>query len=776
MMMKIDKKLKSSNNWYSLFAISILIAFFFVFMEWLFFVTKPSFMDGMGIYQKVGIFLVAGGILAIILLALILVFFTVYLISPNSSSVYLLGASLVPAILLAILALLLLDNFTYTIFKFGIVSTHGIFRVVYAFLFLILLFFSYKWMIDFEERKKSTSYRRFLYILPLVLILAGAVFMFGRTLSTSSEEKTKLETGAKKFPNILILGSDGISASHTSLYGYDRDTTPYLRQLASRSLVAENAFPNAGNSSGSVTSMLTGKLPTRTRVLYSPNALNGLDAYQHLPGILNELGYFTVEIGLPKYVDAYEVNMRDGFDVVNQHFISNDSFFQAIPALRLGDVSYFLYLIFERVADRLLHIFYIRTMENPYKLVTQPDTQLNIGDRQRINQLLELIDTTDEPLFVHMHLMGTHGPMFYPSHQTYSAGEKQEAEWQDDFYDDAILDFDAYIKEVFGALSASGKLDNTVVVIYTDHNQRYHTTQRIPLLFYFPGEEHAGQMHNNVQNADISPTLLDYLKVPIPEWMEGQSLLKGEPPRNRLIFSATAGQVDPEKYSPPFYQFGTIGVVACDRWYEFYTKSNLLVTGQVNGHTSPCSQRDEITLETLKTGLLNHLQESNFKVDTLPVDIYETSPYGRLTRAQASLFILRTMHGTSYHPPPATGLFTDVASSNPVAAWIEQTYREGLIDSCSDTQIKFCPEDDFTLADAAKLILQVKNGDKYRPPSSTIRSPENTCSSPASAWVEQLQNQGFLAGCTTAPLNCCPKTSVDIRQLSGLLPYALKKP
>ena len=77
MMMKIDKKLKSSNNWYSLFAISILIAFFFVFMEWLFFVTKPSFMDGMGIYQKVGIFLVAGGILTIIILALILVFFFV---------------------------------------------------------------------------------------------------------------------------------------------------------------------------------------------------------------------------------------------------------------------------------------------------------------------------------------------------------------------------------------------------------------------------------------------------------------------------------------------------------------------------------------------------------------------------------------------------------------------------------------------------------------------------------------------------------------------------
>lgn len=41
-MMKINQKLQNSGNWHSLFAINILVSYFLVFMEWLFFVTKPS--------------------------------------------------------------------------------------------------------------------------------------------------------------------------------------------------------------------------------------------------------------------------------------------------------------------------------------------------------------------------------------------------------------------------------------------------------------------------------------------------------------------------------------------------------------------------------------------------------------------------------------------------------------------------------------------------------------------------------------------------------------
>jgi hypothetical protein len=295
-------------------------------------------------------------------------------------------------------------------------------------------------------------------------------------------------------------------------------------------------------------------------------------------------------------------------------------------------------------------------------------------------------------------------------------------------------------------------------------------------MFYFPAGEHAGRIHNNVQNADISPTILDYLKVPVPEWMVGQSLLKGEPPQNRLIFSATAGEVDPEKYNPPFYQFGTLGVVACDRWYEYYTKRDFLVTGLVKDHTTPCSPDEEITTDAVRVGLLDHLKASKFNVTALPENIYETLPYGKITRAQSSRFILKTLRGSAYDAPQAEGLFSDVSAADPYAPWIEQMYREGMMEPCSQEQMDFCPDDEFTLDDAARVILRAKNGETYTPSSQDTLLSKTLCSSPASAWVQEIQEQGLLSGCTEDPRNCCPEATMDIRQLSTFLAGVAKTP
>lgn len=213
--------------------------------------------------------------------------------------------------------------------------------------------------------------------------------------------------------------------------------------------------------------------------------------------------------------------------------------------------------------------------------------------------------------------------------------------------------------------------------------------------------------------------------------------------------------------------------MACDRWYEFHTKHNLLVTGPVEGHTSPCGQEDGLASDTLRTGLLDHLKESNFNVATLPEDIYETMPYGRITHAQASICILKKIHGLSFVAPAAEGVFQDVPSVDPYAAWMEQLFREGLIDACSDVQVEICPGNEFTLEDAAKLILRLKNGTMYIP-SATVQSLNHSCSSPASPWVEEFQNQGFLAGCTEDAFNCCPEKTVDILQLAGFLSRVLK--
>ena len=42
--------------------------------------------------------------------------------------------------------------------------------------------------------------------------------------------------------NVLVITVDCLRPDHMSLYGYERDTTPYLTQFAKESVVFENAF------------------------------------------------------------------------------------------------------------------------------------------------------------------------------------------------------------------------------------------------------------------------------------------------------------------------------------------------------------------------------------------------------------------------------------------------------------------------------------------------------------------------------------------------------
>ncbi len=64
-------------------------------------------------------------------------------------------------------------------------------------------------------------------------------------------------------------------------------------------------------------------------------------------------------------------------------------------------------------------------------------------------------------------------------------------------------------------------------------------------------------------------------------------------------------------------------------------------------------------------------------------------PTDPVTRAQMAAFLLKTEHGSSWTPPPATGEFTDVPISNPFAPWVEAFKDEGVTAGCGGGA--YCP-------------------------------------------------------------------------------------
>ncbi|MGB7540062.1 MAG: sulfatase-like hydrolase/transferase, partial [Anaerolineales bacterium] len=468
-------------SWRSLFVQTLLAAYAYAFMEWLFYATKPSFMDALSAGKKLELFLLTGLILSALALAPAALLRILGLLPgpTGRGQVFQLLAALIPALLAAGMSLLLIDNFSYTVFRFGIVTSQGALRAGYAVLAVVLLILWYRQVLINANQpapvraEPRTAGRRARLPRPSAasigtgagLTLAALSIVIGLVrIFTSTAVAGESAAAAERLPNIVLLAGEGLDSKWMSVYGYPRDTTPNLRKLAETGLLAENDFTNAAHTTGSEFSLLTGKYPAATRLLYSPNILQGPDAYEHLPGILQRAGYTTVQIAFPYYIDAYDVNLQEGFDEVNGRSLDPEGIFPLARKFHWEDAGYFLPQLSQRIFDRLLHIFFIRQMPDPYREVIQavdPNRISKMTDQARIGRLTRVLRDAESPMFVHVHLMDTHGPMFYPRTRVFSSAEIQDREWMRDFFDDAILDFDAYVGEFVEYMKGAGLWDNT---------------------------------------------------------------------------------------------------------------------------------------------------------------------------------------------------------------------------------------------------------------------------------------------------------------------------
>ena len=586
---------------------TVLIAYLFILLEWSFYVTQASisFMYAMTFGEKLIIYMICGLLAAVLATAVVVVF----------GLIDLAAAAIFPAVknyivtfpgsfLLSIFFLTLADNFTYTIFKFGLSTANLVERIGYLIVFLVLNFFLLRAMARPAKAIKWFNLGAVVVVAAASLVLAG-----GQYFSSAAEpaQQVDVSKASTSLPNIILFGTDGVSADSTSLYGGPREDTPNLEELAKTSLVSENNFTNAGHSMGSDVALLTSKSPLETGVLYPPDILQGSDVDESLPNILKSMGYETDQLAIPHYADSDVANIEGAFDSVN--CAENSQFLYGINRLfrfRLNDEFYMLNSILGDAKSRLLDVLLIEKRDNPIADI-EDLSQYPASDKERMSCLFTDIDrakSSNTPLFVHVHMLTTHGSLFYPDNKTFSGGMIQTANWMDEFYADSILDYDAYVKELVDYLKADGEYDNTVIVIYTDHGEQWTSDRRIPLMFHFPNDEYAGTISQNTQNMDIAPTLLDYLGVDEPSWMSGSSVLEPLSP-NRLIVSTYTKLIEGDDsglwgvngvlLQPPFYEFSVIRAIECQKMVTVDVDSKSVNTAVVANYVNPC---DAATLDS----------------------------------------------------------------------------------------------------------------------------------------------------------------------------------
>lgn len=118
----------------------------------------------------------------------------------------------------------------------------------------------------------------------------------------------------------------------------------------------------------------------------------------------------------------------------------------------------------------------------------------------------------------------------------------------------AVQRFDAMVGEALAALEAAGELDNTLIVMTSDHgmpfprakSNLYDVGQQVPMAIRWPGHVKAGrQVEDFVNLTDMAPTFLQAAGMHPPARMTGQSLLP-------LLESDKSGQVEASRDSIVF--------------------------------------------------------------------------------------------------------------------------------------------------------------------------------------------------------------------------------
>jgi hypothetical protein len=122
-------------------------------------------------------------------------------------------------------------------------------------------------------------------------------------------------------------------------------------------------------------------------------------------------------------------------------------------------------------------------------------------------------------------------------------------------------------------------------------------------------------------------------------------------------------------------------------------------------------------------------------------------PDASVTRDQMAVFLLRSREGSAYTPPPCTTApFSDVPVSSPFCPWIRELSARGVTGGCGGGN--YCPTAAVTRDQMAVFLLRTREGGAYTPPACTTPLfGDVPCSSPFSAWINELVRRGITSGC-----------------------------
>lgn len=364
-------------------------------------------------------------------------------------------------------------------------------------------------------------------------------------------------------PNVILITLDTVRADHLSVYGYERDTTPNLRQWAREGFTVYRAASAASNHT----------LPTHASIF------TGWNSHRHgaqvslgfpagrpiaaeapvLPVLLAGHGYLTAGIA----ANAIYVRSELGF---GRGFAYYDS---DLPAQTFSPTP--PYFLAETLRELVATAF--RTVD------AEPSFWTAAEVNRKAAGLLDHAIGTGQPFFLFLNYMDAHVPYVPPPpFDTRYQGADPSFRWftynklREDVairrtrvldgrarehltsqYDGAIAYLDQQLGALLARLRESGVYDNSLIIVTADHGEGlgerslighglslYQHELHVPLMVKYPHATTGTVVETPVGSVDVLPTILDVVGVTAPSDLDGVSLRRVERVARRAIVAESS--------------------------------------------------------------------------------------------------------------------------------------------------------------------------------------------------------------------------------------------
>lgn len=324
-------------------------------------------------------------------------------------------------------------------------------------------------------------------------------------------------------PNIVLVSIDSLREDHLGYYGYSNATSPNIDAFASQSLVFTNHTATSSWTLPTHMSMLTGLYPSTHKVIDGRYRLSR--KFITLAEVAKNQRYTTAgfisgpllkaKFGYAQGFDIYDDHCSSSTHIKSHRDITNTALTKAVTNWLTQNLHrrFFLFVHFWDV-----HYDYI-----PPKSY-------------------EVFDPT---------YRGDIDPLDFESNEKIHADmNPHDLNHIISLYDGEILWTDHHFGRILDCLEELNLTEKTIVVLTSDHGEEffehgkkghtknlYETVLDTPLILHIPSGP-IGESTALASHVDIMPTLVLFMKSPVPQELDGIDLLDHElDTDDRLVYS-----------------------------------------------------------------------------------------------------------------------------------------------------------------------------------------------------------------------------------------------